>query len=267
MDIRFVLASDPQRILKRFSVGMFNEDYKPSYNVSPADGSYIITSGNPGEISLFEFGIKIGKGVSIPFVRAEGDRNEADDNAYNGSKAIFLKPEYKQLIRSQRCLVLADAFIVGFEYEEPRLVYLRNKKRPFAFAGIYVTYFDSNSGNLVNSFAIITYTANKLLQSMGYKRMPVILHQQQESRWLRNSIPIFNVLDMIEPFPTDLMNAYPVSDAIEDNNCNDLKYIQPTVRTFYTESNYNISRKKVKPQRDNSNLPGWGESVIKGNKN
>jgi len=103
------------------------------------------------------------------------------------------------------------------------------------------------------------------LQSLGYKRMPVILHQQYESRWLRNTTPLFTVLDMIEPLPTDLMNAYPVAEAIEDTKCNDLKYIQPTGRKYYAETDYRISRKRVKQVRDDSDSPGWGESVM--NKN
>jgi len=100
MDVRLVLASDLQRIQKRFNTALFNVDYASSYNIAPGDNSFIITSNNPGEISKFDWGIQTGKGNTVPFVRTEGDRNKTDDINYAGSKAIFLKPEYKQLIRS-----------------------------------------------------------------------------------------------------------------------------------------------------------------------
>ncbi len=106
--------------------------------------------------------------------RAEGDKNKNDDPNYTGSKAIFLKKEYSNLIRQQRCLVLADAFIIGLN-KTPCVVHLKYKQRPFAFAGIWNTHRDEN-GNEITSFAIVTVTANKLLQEMGYKRMPVILY-------------------------------------------------------------------------------------------
>lgn len=64
----------------------------------------------------------------------------------------------------------------------PNLVYLRNKQRPFYFAAIWNSYNDELTGDKVNCFAIITTTAIKFMQEMGYKRMPVILYQEYESR-------------------------------------------------------------------------------------
>jgi len=139
---RFILVSSFKRIEARFSMAKLPEhvDYTPSYNISPGDKSYIINNNQTKEILLFDFGLRINNDV-MPFVRAEGDRNAEDNSNYKGSKAIFLKPEFNRLIRYQRCLVLADAFIVGVDENKPYLVYLRDKKRPFAFAGIWQYYF------------------------------------------------------------------------------------------------------------------------------
>ncbi len=56
-------------------------------------------------------------------------------------------------------MVLADAFVVGLE-NKPYLVYLRDKKRPFCFAGIWYKSIDGNTGDEVTSFGIITVVVN-----------------------------------------------------------------------------------------------------------
>jgi putative SOS response-associated peptidase YedK len=71
--------------------------------------------------------------------RAEGSHNAENDSNYNGTAGIFQKPMFRHAIKSQRCLVLVDAFIEGPKQEKlnkPYLVYA-NRDRPFALAGIY----------------------------------------------------------------------------------------------------------------------------------
>lgn len=116
-------------------------------------------------------------------MRTEGDRYSDDDLNYEGSKAIFLQPEFMNIIRKQRCLVLADAFIVDVELMNPYLVHLRNRQRPFVVVDIHNKHL-GDAGEEVTSFAIIAVPANKLLHQLGYKRMPVILRQHYESSYI-----------------------------------------------------------------------------------
>lgn len=234
---RYILASNFNRIATRFSMAKLPElvDYKPSYNISKGDKCFIINNNQTKEIQLFEFGLNVKDDV-MPFVRAEGDRNIYDDPHYYGSKAIFLKPEFKNIIRQQRCLVLADAFVVGVKEMNPYLVYLRNKQRPFSFAGIWNTHIDEESNKEVHSFAIITVTSNRLMHQLGYKRMPVILFPEYESRWVRGSTQLSEVLDMLNPFPYNLMNAYPISTKIADKTLNNISLVQPMGETVYNEN-------------------------------
>ena len=246
---RFILASNFKRIETRFSMAKLPElvEYTPSYNIAPGDKSYIINNNQTKEILLFDFGLNV-NGDKIPFVRAEGDRNSDDNLNYHGSKAIFLKPEFNRLIRYQRCLVLADAFVVP-SLSTPYLVYLRGNQRPFAFAGIWDTFKDKNSGLTEYNFAVITTMANALLQKLGFKRMPVILFEDYENSWLRLSAPLSEILGMLNPFPVSLMNAYPVSNKILDKNLNDISLIQPLGKPFYQEPTY-VRQKK--PKRENN---------------
>lgn len=246
---RFVFASNINRIKARFNMAHLSEgvSYEPNFNISTGGQSYVITDAVKKEIHQFQYGLKVQKRNQVqclPLVRAEGDRNISDSPDYKGSKAIFLKPEFKQLIRQQRCLVLADAFVVGIETGKPYLVYLRNKKGPFAFAGIWNKHIHTETGAEDNFFAIITVPANKLLQQLGYKRMPVILHQQQEQRWLRSTTELWQVLELLNTYPANLMNAFPISTKIADSAINDISLVQPTGTKIYYEPDYHLSRKR-----------------------
>lgn len=240
---RYILASDFNRITSRFNMAQLvdKDSFAPSYNITAGELCYAITNYQTKEIQQFRFGLKINN-QTLTFVRAEGDRNMDDDPGYKGSKAIFLQPEFRNIIRQQRCLVLADAFVVGVEKMNPYLVYLRNKQRPFAFAGIWNTHFDSVAASEVNSFAIITVPANKLLQQLGYKRMPVVLQPHYESIYIRESAQLSEILSMLDPYPNNLMNAYPISNKIADITLNDISLVQPIGKTVYNE---NVTFKKM----------------------
>ncbi len=247
---RFILASNFKRIETRFSMAKLPElvEYTPSYNIASGNKSYIINNNQTKEILLFDFGLNV-NGEVLPFIRAEGDRNAEDDQNYHGSKAIFLKPEFNRLIRYQRCLVLADAFIVGVETDNPYLVYLRGKQRPFSFAGIWNKIKNETTGEFDYSFSIITIPSNPLLLKLGLKRMPVILLNEYESTWLRTSAQLSDILNMLSPYLANLMNAYPVSNKIADKTLNDISLIQPIGKPVYQEPTY-VRYKKQK--RENS---------------
>jgi putative SOS response-associated peptidase YedK len=146
-------------------------------------------------------------------------------------------------------LVLADAFIIGIVENKPFLVYLRDKKRPFAFAGIWDRIKDKTTGEEVYSFAIITTTANPLISQLGFKRMPVILFNEDESTWLRISAQLSDILSMLSPYPAYLMNAYPIGDKINDKSLNETSIILPIGMPVIKEFIYTRTKK---PKRENS---------------
>src|SRR5674476_1037521 len=48
----------------------------------------------------------------------------------------------------------------------------------------------------------------------GVKRMPVILSRSEEMEWIRASNHLSNVLGLLNAYPFDRMNAYPVSEKV-----------------------------------------------------
>ncbi|MDX8340557.1 SOS response-associated peptidase [Draconibacterium sp. IB214405] len=278
---RYVLASSYQRIRSKFDMASLpeGEEYIPSYNIAPGNNAYVIIPGlnesaeihgmspvirayyeerKPSKvIRSFSFGLQGVEKYTVNFIRAEGDRNLSNDPHYTGSKAIFLKPNYKKIIREQRCLVLADAFIVDID-KKPHLVYMKNKKRPFGFAGLWNKTTDAD-GNESYSFGILTTVANPLIRKLGGDRMPVIVPEYSERRWLSTNNTLSQVLDMLNPYPAHSLNAYPVSERISDPVNNDLSVIQPVGRRLYSERMEPLSRKRVKPVREPMDSPTMEE--------
>lgn len=146
----------------------------------------------------------------------------------------FLQPGMNRLIRARRCLVLADAFIAG-NPDAPFLVYLRNKMRPFCFAGLWNQSISEDTGDDVFSFTIITTVANPIISSLGAVRMPVILDPTNEHRWLRPSASLSDILCLLQPYPVYKMNAIPVSPILSEAP-NSSSVIQPKGKSLFDES-------------------------------
>jgi putative SOS response-associated peptidase YedK len=54
--------------------------------------------------------------------------------------------------------------------------------------------------------------ANSLIENI-HDRMPVILKREDENKWL-SSAPEEELLDLLQPYPSDRMITYPVSNKV-----------------------------------------------------
>ena len=152
---RYISVQTLEAIEKRFNLEKAGEiGYKPSYNIGPGKYAPVITNDKPKKLQMFQFGLTpfwAEKPMYLFNARSEGKSNLENNPQYSGGKNILTMPSFRKPIRSQRCLVVADAFYEGPEKEKlskPYLVYLKEHKRPFAFAGIWDVWKD-NEGNEV----------------------------------------------------------------------------------------------------------------------
>lgn len=231
---RYIQVKNVEIIEERFNVKVpEGVELTPNFNVAPGDYAPVITNNKPNEVQLFRFGL-------IPFwakkpmflhnARAEGDRNQENDPKYKGGKDIINKPAFRKPVRSQRCLVIADAFYEGTTAEKlskPYVVYLKGKQGPFAFAGIWDTWTNTETGEEINSFSIITTVANSLMQKLPYHRTPIILPRTLEQAWLNSNKPLTDITRMLEPLPGELMNAYPVATHVKNSRVKGKELIIP----------------------------------------
>lgn len=245
---RYVVVSTIEVIEKKFNVvapelplGII-----PNYNLGPGALAPVITNDKSNQLQFFRFGMTpfwAKKRMYLFNARSEGDSNKENDPNYTGGKGIITKPSFRKPIRSQRCLVIADAFIEGSTDEgldKPFVVYLRNQRRPFSLAGIWDNWTNPESGETEHSFSIITTVTNSLLQKIPHHRSPVILREREEKKWL-NAEHLTDITSMLEPYPAEDMNAYPISPRIKNTRNNSRDLLDPVGERLEAEQDILVS--------------------------
>jgi putative SOS response-associated peptidase YedK len=242
MPIKYILASSLDTIeahLGSKAAKMF--EWEPKIVVSQGDKSLIITQQNPDAFTLSAFGMTPSwakRPMQLINARAEGDKNPDNDPSFKGSRAIFLKPAFQKPIFTQRCIVIADAFIESSSgvFPTPHLFYLRDHRHPIGFAGLYDLWKNPVNQEQVHSFTIITTVANSLVRGLPASRMPVILPYGRESQWLKPTLCLAELLGMLTKYPSKQMNAYPISGKVNQQGPFTKKILTPQGARLLSET-------------------------------
>lgn len=106
---------------------------------------------------------------------------------------------YRDASLKRRCIVLSSGFYewrhykpVGSKKENAYPYFITIKNKPvFFMAGIYQPWTDKNTGETIDSFAIVTTAANDLMSKVHNKkkRMPTILNENLAHEWLQEELP------------------------------------------------------------------------------
>jgi putative SOS response-associated peptidase YedK len=159
----------------------------------------VICAENPSVIRLFTWGL-------IPvWSRDEHYAREIRMKTFNAkAETITEKASYRHLIKANRCLVPVNGF---YEWQargkEKQPYYIRVKESEIvALAGLYDSWTNRVTGEIINTFTIITTHANPLMEKIHNtkKRMPVILNENDESTWIDPSLPLDKTLLLLQPF-------------------------------------------------------------------
>ncbi|UPU37842.1 SOS response-associated peptidase [Geomonas paludis] len=87
---------------------------------------------------------------------------------------------------------------------------------------------------MVESFAILTTAANKLLESI-HERMPVILHPAECGRWLNRHLTDPTPLSVFfQPYPADLLEMWQVSPMVNTPKVDGCELIAPVEPPSYS---------------------------------
>ncbi len=249
---RYVVISKLKAIEKRFRTkplpeGLFDPTaFAPNVNVSIGNYAPVITNEFPDVVQLLQFGMTpfwAKKPTYFFNARSEGDHNKEDDPNYRGAMGIINKPAFRHAIRYKRCLVIVDAFIEGSKKDrlnKPYLIYMRERRRPFALAGLWDAWTNKDTGEVLHSFTIITTVANDLLKKVGHHRSPVILSEQHEQEWLDPNLPLSEATALLRPYPAEELNAYPISPRIKSPKINDPYLLEPMGDRIYKEYEYEL---------------------------
>lgn len=184
-------------------------DLPPRYNIAPTQLVAVVVDEGKGQgrqLDAFRWGL-------IPSWAKDMRIGAKMINAR--AETVAEKPSFRAAFKRRRCLVLADGFYEWRNTEGgkiPTYIYLRHQ-RPFAFAGLWETWYDP-AGNFVPSCTIITTTPNKLMAPI-HNRMPVILPPEQYETWLNPQAQNRAELEaLLQPYPAEAMTYHPVSTTV-----------------------------------------------------
>ncbi|MFL5807063.1 MAG: SOS response-associated peptidase [Roseiflexaceae bacterium] len=194
-----------QDFAERFQVENQQLELLPRYNVAPGQAMPVITRNSPNRVEEMRWGL-------VPFWAKDPRIGNRMINAR--AETIAEKPAFRRPLAARRCLVPANGFYEWQRSEEgklPHYIFLRDTDS-FAFAGLYEIWKD-DADNVLRTYTIITTTPNALMEPI-HNRMPVILGREDEALWLDKAAEIPALLALLRPYPAELMDAYPVSRAV-----------------------------------------------------
>ena len=212
---RYTLSTPVEKLAEEFDVSGPLPDLPPSYNVAPSQEVAAIVEDGGGErrLELLRWGL-------IP---AWADDPAIGSRMINArSETAAEKPSFRRAFKERRCLIPADGF---YEWQktnggkQPYHLKMRDG-RPFAFAGLWESWNKDEEGE-IRSCTILTTDANDLVGEVHH-RMPVILPPETYDLWLDPVIrEAEQLLSLLVPYPTEEMEAYPVSRRVNNPSNNE----------------------------------------------
>ena len=129
------------------------------------------------------------------------------------SETVAEKPSFREAFRARRCLIPADGFYEwrrAGNVKEAHHIGLKGGEA-FFFAGLWETWMDPQSGEVVESATLLTTTPNSLVAPI-HDRMPVIVRPGHLLPWLQGEMQ--GVEEVFRPLEASLMEAWPVGPRV-----------------------------------------------------
>jgi len=192
-------------------------DIRPGYNIAPTQQIAAVRRDEEGAPQL----VKLRWGL-VPFWAKDPSIGNRMINAR--AETVAEKPSFRAAFRKRRCLILADGFYEWRKEANGKTPYLISAAdgQPFAFAGLWEDWTDKESGEHLQTTAIITTAANDFMSRLHH-RMPVLLQPQSAGRWLDGDEQILDEADSIAP----KLRAWPVARDVNNARNQGVELIAP----------------------------------------
>lgn len=199
---RFALVTEKKILEMLFQIELM-EEIAARYNIAPSQMLPALCSGagGTGELLYLRWGL-------IP--QWAGDR-------FGGGlinvRAETVAGKFRGAFRERRLLIPATGFYEWRREGKVKQPYYmqRQDRRPFAFGGLYEN--SRQEPEKPENCAIITTAANSLIEPL-HNRMPLIVPEELYPLWLDPAAPPEQLRQILQPFPAEELEAYPVSRAV-----------------------------------------------------
>ncbi len=214
---RFALSAPVETIRQHFKL---REDIvlQPRYNIAPSQQVAVVREAVPGvnKLVMMRWGL-------VPSWASDLKFSNMLINAR--AETLHQKPSFSVPFKKSRCLLPADGFyewraVPGLKTKQPYLVRMQNGG-VFAFGGLWSSWKDKTSGEIVESCTIITTEPNILLAEI-HNRMPVIIQPDHYATWLGQHSDPAALKELFSPVDPAGMICHPVSTL-----CNSTKIDSP----------------------------------------
>lgn len=166
-------------------------------------------------VNLFEWGL-------IPsWIKDTHSANDIRNKTLNAvGETVFEKPSFRKSIITKRCLLGVSGFYEWREFSGKKYPYFitAGSDELFSLGCIYDSWTDKSTGEIRNTFSILTTAANHLMEQIHItkKRMPLILKRRDEPRWTDPTLSEDEIHALIHPFPAPDMKAFTVGRFINN---------------------------------------------------
>ncbi len=110
-------------------------------------------------------------------------------------ETIFEKSAFRKSAESKRCLIPVEGFYDHHDFKGKKYPFYitgKEKDEPLYFAGLWNDWTNKETGEIINTYTVLTTRANPLIAKIHNKpklsddpRMPVILPEDLQEEWLK----------------------------------------------------------------------------------
>lgn len=232
---RFTLHHSAEEVAQRFAVQETLFDFPKRYNIAPMQPLAVVTCNAYGD------GKRVLEGYRWGLVPSWAKDDAIGAKMINArGETLMEKPSFKNALRSRRCLIPADGF---YEWKTENRVkqphYIRfTDNRIYAFAGLWEEWNGPGDAPL-RTATIITGEPNPLLSTLHH-RMAVILKPSDEAIWLDPKVSSQDALQLLQTFPDDELEAFPVDRKVGNVAFDDVACIAPLVEGEQTQAQLSL---------------------------
>ena len=221
---RYTLSVTPETLQTLVNVDI-SLNLQPRYNIAPTQMAPVVRHCNGRrKMDMLRWGL-------IPFWSKNQSATTKLINARG--ETIAQKPSFREAYKIRRCLIPADGFYEWRregDVKQPYRIGILGG-RPFLFAGLWDSWTvpegNEDGGNVIETFTIVTTTANKKIAPIHH-RMPVIVEPKNCELWLTGHPE--KAASLIFAVPEDDLAFYRVSMRVNNVSNDDVDCIKPLRR-------------------------------------
>jgi putative SOS response-associated peptidase YedK len=162
----------------------------------------------------------------IPFwVKNAKSAKEISNKTLNARiESLSEKPSYRHIVDNKRCVLHIDSFFEYFHYKGKTYPFRIYMDEPFGLACLWDQWIHPETKEKYKTFSIVTTHANQLMSKIHNNpklhepRMPVIVNEEDEEKWLDNNLKYSDLQLFNCPFPDGLLKTYTVGNLREIGN-------------------------------------------------